>query len=408
MGCFSFLSGRIVNKSRKPGSDIDEVSGIHNVKLFTYKELRIATEDFSPANKIGEGGFGSVYKGQLKDRKFAAIKVLSAESRQGVKEFLTEIDVISKIKHENLVELFGCCVEGNQRILVYNYLENNSLEQNLIGGSSTLQFSWRTRREICNGIACGLAFLHEEVRPHIIHRDIKASNILLDKDLMPKISDFGLAKLIPPNMTHVSTRVAGTIGYLAPEYAIRGQLTRKADIYSFGVLLMEIVSGRCNTNTRLPIDEQYLLERTWKLYERRELVGLVDTSLDGDFDAEEACRFLKIGLLCTQDSPKLRPSMSTVVKMLKGEKVVDDKITKPGLISDFMDLGVRGPHGTKPGAETTTSSYNASAGSGSDNQYNSTFSLATSAAATTTTTFISNLSSETSAANTKNFSIRTI
>ncbi|KAM1032194.1 hypothetical protein ACFX13_036660 [Malus domestica] len=409
MGCFSFLSGRIVNKSRKPGSDIDEeVSGIHNVKLFTYKELRIATDDFSPANKIGEGGFGSVYKGQLKDRKFAAIKVLSAESRQGVKEFLTEIDVISKIKHENLVELFGCCVEGNQRILVYNYLENNSLEQNLIGGSSTLQFSWRTRREICNGIACGLAFLHEEVRPHIIHRDIKASNILLDKDLMPKISDFGLAKLIPPNMTHVSTRVAGTIGYLAPEYAIRGQLTRKADIYSFGVLLMEIVSGRCNTNTRLPIDEQYLLERTWKLYERRELVGLVDTSLDGDFDAEEACRFLKIGLLCTQDSPKLRPSMSTVVKMLKGEKVVDDKITKPGLISDFMDLGVRGPHGTKPGAETTTSSYNASAGSGSDNQYNSTFSLATSAAATTTTTFISNLSSETSAANTKNFSIRTI
>ncbi|XP_068320818.1 cold-responsive protein kinase 1-like isoform X1 [Pyrus communis] len=409
MGCFSFLCGRIVNKSRKPSSDIDEeVSGIHNVKLFTYKELRIATEDFSPANKIGEGGFGSVYKGQLKDRKFAAIKVLSAESRQGVKEFLTEIDVISKIKHENLVELYGCCVEGNQRILVYNYLENNSLAQNLIGGSSNLQFSWRTRREICIGIACGLAFLHEEVRPHIIHRDIKASNILLNKDLMPKISDFGLAKLIPPNMTHVSTRVAGTIGYLAPEYAIRGQLTRKADIYSFGVLLMEIVSGRCNTNTRLPIGEQYLLERTWKLYEQRELVGLVDTSLDGDFDAEEACRFLKIGLLCTQDTPKLRPSMSNVVKMLKGEKVVDDKITKPGLISDFMDLRVRGPHDTKPSAETTTSSYNASAGSGSDNQYNSTFSLASSAAATTTTTFILNLSSETSAANTKNFSFRTI
>ncbi|KAB2636811.1 serine/threonine-protein kinase [Pyrus ussuriensis x Pyrus communis] len=409
MGCFSFLSGRIVNKSRKPGSDIDEeVSGIHNVKLFTYKELRIATEDFSPANKIGEGGFGSVYKGQLKDRKFAAIKVLSAESRQGVKEFLTEIDVISKIKHENLVELYGCCVEGNQRILVYNYLENNSLAQNLIGGSSNLQFSWRTRREICIGIACGLAFLHEEVRPHIIHRDIKASNILLNEDLMPKISDFGLAKLIPPNMTHVSTRVAGTIGYLAPEYAIRGQLTRKADIYSFGVLLMEIVSGRCNTNTRLPIGEQYLLERTWKLYEQRELDGLVDTSLGGDFDAEEACRFLKIGLLCTQDTPKLRPSMSNVVKMLKGEKVVDDRITKPGLISDFMDLRVRGPHDTKPSAETTTSSYNASAGSGSDNQYNSTFSLASSAAATTTTTFILNLSSETSAANTKNFSFRTI
>ncbi|KAM1539472.1 hypothetical protein ACFX10_004258 [Malus domestica] len=409
MSCFSFLSGARVNKSRKPSSDIDEeVSGIHDVKLFTYKELIIATEDFSPANKVGEGGFGSVYKGRLKDGKFAAIKVLSAESRQGVKEFLTEIDVISKIEHENLVKLYGCCVEGNQRILVYNYLENNSLAQNLIGGSSSnLHFSWQTRRQICIGIACGLAFLHEEVHPHIIHRDIKASNILLDKDLMPKISDFGLAKLIPPNMTHVSTRVAGTIGYLAPEYAIRGQLTRKADIYSFGVLIVEIVSGRSNTNNRLPIDEQYLIERTWQLYERKELVGLVDTSLDGDFDAEEACRFLKIGLLCTQDAAKLRPSMSTVVKMLKSKKVVNDgKITKPGLITDFMDLKVREPRDTKPSAQTTTSSYNASSGTGSDNKDNSTFSLATSAAATTT--FISNLSSETSADNTSNFSFHRI
>ncbi|KAG2679744.1 hypothetical protein I3760_11G065000 [Carya illinoinensis] len=202
--------------------------------------------------------------GRLKDGKIAAIKVLSAESKQGVKEFLTEINVISEIEHENLVKLYGCCVEENHRILVYNYLENNSLAQTLIvsgGSQSNMYFKWRTRTKICIGIARGLAFLHEEVRPHIIHRDIKASNILLDKDLTPKISDFGLAKLIPPNMTHVSTRVAGTIGYLAPEYAIKGQLTRKADIYSFGVLLLEIVSGRCNTNTRLPFEEQYLLER---------------------------------------------------------------------------------------------------------------------------------------------------
>ncbi|PQM41006.1 putative serine/threonine-protein kinase [Prunus yedoensis var. nudiflora] len=367
---------------------LKQLSGIPDVKQYTYKEMKIATEDFSPANKIGEGGFGSVYKGQLKDGKMAAIKVLSAESKQGVKEFLTEIDVISKIEHENLVKLYGCCVEENQRILVYNYLENNSLAQTLIGGGhSNIQFNWRTRREICIGIACGLAFLHEEVRPHIIHRDIKASNILLDRDLMPKISDFGLAKLIPPNMTHVSTRVAGTIGYLAPEYAIRGQLTRKADIYSFGVLLVEIVSGRCNTKSRLPIDEQYLLERTWQLYERRELVGL-------------------IGLLCTQDTPKLRPSMSSVVKMLRGEKAVDDnKITKPGLISDFMDLKVRPLQNTKPGSTmTTASTYNAS--SGSDSQDNSTLSLETSAAATST--FISTMSSETSAANTTSFTFRTV
>ncbi|KAF5477397.1 hypothetical protein F2P56_004040 [Juglans regia] len=368
----------------------DDVSGIHNVRLYTYKELRAATADFSQTNKIGEGGFGSVYKGRLKDGKIAAIKVLSAESRQGVKEFLTEINVISDIEHENLVKLYGCCVEENHRILVYNYLENNSLAQTLIGGSqSNIYFNWRTRTKICIGIARGLAFLHEEVRPHIIHRDIKASNILLDKDLTPKISDFGLAKLIPPNMTHVSTRVAGTIGYLAPEYAIKGQLTRKADIYSFGVLLMEIVSGRCNTNTRLPIEEQYLLERMWELYEQRVLVGLVDPAMNGDFDAEEACKFLKIGLLCTQDAPKLRPSMSTVVKMLTSEVDVDDiKITKPGLITDFMDLKVRGAQKSKLDMKDKPDMKNKSytISSGSDNLDSSTLSSATTTAATLTFT----------------------
>jgi serine/threonine protein kinase len=269
-----------------------------------------------------------------------AIKVLSVESRQGVREFLTEITVISDIEHDNLVKLYGCCVEGNHRILVYGYLENNSLAQTLLGsGFSTIKFTWNVRTQICIGVAKGLLFLHEEVVPYIVHRDIKASNILLDKDLIPKISDFGLAKLFPSNVTHISTRVAGTLGYLAPEYAIRGQLTRKADIYSFGILLLEIVSGRCNQNNRLPIQDQYLLERAWKLYEKDELVSLVDTSLEGDFDIEEACRYLKIGLLCTQDVPKLRPSMSNIVKMLIGELDFDDeKISKPGLISELMDF----------------------------------------------------------------------
>ncbi|KAE8712981.1 putative LRR receptor-like serine/threonine-protein kinase [Hibiscus syriacus] len=322
-----------------------------------------------------------VHNGRLKNGKIAAIKVLSAESRQGAKEFVTEIKVISEIQHENLVKLYGCCVEDNHRILVYNYLENNSLCQTLLGsGHSNIQFNWKTRSKICIGIARGLAFLHEEVKPYIVHRDIKASNILLDRDLTPKISDFGLAKLIPANMTHVSTRVAGTIGYLAPEYAIRGQLTRKADIYGFGVLLIEIVTGRCNTNTRLPVGEQYLLERTWELYERRELIALVDASLNGDFDAEEACRYLKIGLLCTQDTPKLRPSMSSVVKMLTGEKDLNEKkITKPGLISDFIDLKVRSSDKTK--SEPNNTSYNAFSSSDKDN---STMSPGTSASATMT------------------------
>lgn len=357
MTCFAFLFRRRIDSSNNQTIEVDEELEIHNVKFYTYKELRIATEDFSPANKIGEGGFGSVYKGRLKNGKIAAIKVLSAESRQGVREFVTEIKVISEIEHENLVKLYGCCVEDNHRILVYNYLENNSLALTLLGGNrSNIQFNWKTRSKICIGVARGLAYLHEEVRPYIVHRDIKASNILLDSDLSPKISDFGLAKLIPANLTHVSTRVAGTIGYLAPEYAIRGQLTRKADIYGFGVLLIEIVSGRCNTNTQLPVGEQYVLERTWDLFERRELVVLVDQSLNGDFDAEEACRFLKIGLLCTQDAPKLRPTMSSVVKMLTGEKNVDEKkITKPGLISDFMDLKVRNSEDAKAEPKYTSS-----------------------------------------------------
>ncbi|XP_043700648.1 cold-responsive protein kinase 1-like isoform X2 [Telopea speciosissima] len=372
MTCFSFLSRKKESSSARATVEFDEeVSGIQNVTQYTYRELKNATGDFSQANKIGEGGFGCVYKGRLRDGKVVAVKVLSAESRQGVREFLTELKMISDIEHENLVKLYGCCVEGIHRILVYGYLENNSLAQTFLGSHSSIHFDWKTRYKICIGIARGLAFLHEEVRPRIVHRDIKASNILLDKDLNPKISDFGLAKLIPVNMTHVSTRVAGTIGYLAPEYAIRGQLTRKADIYSFGVLLLEIVSGRCNTNTRLPVEEQYLLERTWVLHERGELVELVDTSLNGIFDAEEACRILKIGLLCTQDAPKLRPSMSTVVEMLTGEVNVEGMtIMKPGLISDFMDLKVRGPQKEKTDAKIRSDTVS----SGSDKVDNSSFS----------------------------------
>ncbi|XP_019432374.1 PREDICTED: putative serine/threonine-protein kinase isoform X2 [Lupinus angustifolius] len=384
MTCFPLLFGKKVSSVAKRDPDIyQELPGLKNVRIFTYKELRNACDNFSSSNKIGEGGFGSVYKGLLKDGKVAAIKVLSAESRQGVREFLTEINVISEIEHEYLVKLYGCCVEGDQRILVYNYLENNSIAQTLLGGYSDIQFSWRTRTTICIGVARGLAFLHEEVRPHIVHRDIKASNILLDKDLKPKISDFGLARLIPSHLTHVSTRVAGTIGYLAPEYAIRGQLTRKADIYSFGVLLVEIVSGRCNTNARLPTGDQYILEKAWELYEQEELIRLVDISLNGFFDAEEACRILKIALLCTQDNPKLRPSMSSVVKMLNKEIDISEiKITKPGLISDIKDLKVAEQKSNND--MKTSSSYSASS-SASESQGN-TMSFAASSAVNTTFT----------------------
>ncbi|CAH1429430.1 unnamed protein product [Lactuca virosa] len=271
-----------------------ELLDVENMRLYTYKDLQIATGDFKPENKIGQGGFGSVYKGLLKDGKIVAINVLSAESRQGLREFLTEITIISDIQHENLVKLHGYCVEKDHRILVYGYLKNSSLDQTLLGGNHcSIKFTWEIRRKICIGVAKGLTYLHEEVQPHVIHRDIKASNILLNEDFTPKISDFGLAKLFPSHLTHISTCIAGTLGYLAPEYAIRGQLTRKADIYSFGILLLEIVSGKPNQNKQLPVEEQYLLERVWELYREGELKRLVDTSMeddDEDYDKDEACR----------------------------------------------------------------------------------------------------------------------
>ncbi|XP_021773788.1 cold-responsive protein kinase 1-like isoform X1 [Chenopodium quinoa] len=337
MTCFLFICGNGARSVDEPTVDIVGVSGVENIKFYTYKELQHATGNFSQVNKIGEGGFGLVYKGRLKDGTLIAVKVLSPESRQGLREFVTELTVLATIEHENLVGILGCCTEGNNRILVSRYLENNSLSQSLLGQNpGGIDFNWRIRRNICIGIARGLAFLHEEVHPRIVHRDIKASNILLEKDLSAKITDFGLAKLIPANMTHVSTRVAGTLGYLAPEYALRGQLTRKADIYSFGVLLLEIVCGRCNRNRRLPPGDQHLLQRAWRMFEKETLVELIDEAFRGDLDIEEASRFLKIALLCTQGVPKLRPMMSTVVRMLQGKVEIDEmSITKPGLLSEF-------------------------------------------------------------------------
>ncbi|WOH05891.1 hypothetical protein DCAR_0625314 [Daucus carota subsp. sativus] len=338
MPCFSACFGKQTASPLEQAIDIEEeVSSIQNIKIYPYKELQIATSYFSAANKIGEGGFGSVYKGKLKDGTLVAIKVLSAESRQGVREFLTELVIISDIEHENLVKIYGCCVEGVHRILVYGYLENNSLAQTLLGdGHCAIEFSWKKRKEICIGIARGLAYLHEDIQPHIVHRDIKASNILLDENLTAKISDFGLAKLIPAHLTHISTQVAGTLGYLAPEYAIRGQLTRKADVYSLGMLLLEIVCGRRNRDSRLPPKEKFLLELAWELYQEQDIVGLVDASLNGKFSLNEASRYIKIAFLCTQAAPRSRPLMSDVVNMLKGDIDVSEmEISKPGLLSEL-------------------------------------------------------------------------
>ncbi|KAK9907104.1 hypothetical protein M0R45_002416 [Rubus argutus] len=219
----------IVQRRKSPNNDYDEeLLGIDIGPLtFSFSELKTATNDFSPNNKLGEGGFGPVFKGTLNDGRVIAVKQLSAASHQGKNQFVTEIATISAVQHHNLVTLYGFCIEGVKRLLVYEYLENKSLDQALFG-KRNLNLDWSTRFDICLGVAKGLTYLHEESRLRIVHRDVKASNILLDSNLIPKISDFGLAKLFDDQKTHISTRVAGTIGYLAPEYAMRGHLTEKS------------------------------------------------------------------------------------------------------------------------------------------------------------------------------------
>ncbi|KAG6767146.1 hypothetical protein POTOM_028325 [Populus tomentosa] len=261
---FSVLFAR--RRERKSNIDYEEFLGIDaRPYTFSFGELKTATEDFSSANKLGEGGFGPVYKGKLNDGRVIAVKQLSVASHQGKAQFIAEIATISAVQHRNLVKLYGCCIEGANRLLVYEYLENKSLDQAVFGEQS-LNLDWPTRYDICLGVARGLAYLHEESRIRIVHRDVKASNILLDFNLIPKISDFGLAKLYDDKKTHISTRVAGTIGYLAPEYAMRGHLTEKADVFAFGVVALEIISGRPNSDTSLETEKIYLLE--WVCYIR--------------------------------------------------------------------------------------------------------------------------------------------
>ncbi|XP_022848313.1 probable LRR receptor-like serine/threonine-protein kinase At1g56140 isoform X1 [Olea europaea var. sylvestris] len=301
---------------------------------FTYVELRVATDDFSSSNKLGEGGFGPVYKGTLEDGRMVAVKQLSVASHQGKSQFVAEIATISAVQHRNLVKLYGCCIEGDKRLLVYEYLENRSLDQALFGGNGNLCLDWPTRFDICLGVARGLAYLHEESRLRIVHRDVKASNILLDSELNPKISDFGLAKLYDDKKTHISTRVAGTIGYLAPEYAMRGHLTEKADVFGFGVVALEIVSGRANSDSRLEEDRIYLLEWAWHLHESNRGMELVDTNLSA-FDEDEVKRVIGVALLCYQTSPTRRPSMSRVVAMLCGDAEVPTVTSRPVYLTDW-------------------------------------------------------------------------
>ncbi|XP_048226239.1 putative serine/threonine-protein kinase isoform X2 [Ricinus communis] len=322
--CFSFCSS--FPNSRPAISTISTGEQKHgNLQIFSSRELEIATHDFSSSNKVGEGAFGSVYMGQLKNGSIVAVKVLSVEleSMRGEREFISELAALSDIRHENLVKLQGCCVDGANRYLVYDYMENNSLTQTLLGKEQNrMKFSWEARRNISFGVARGLAYIHEEVKPHILHRDIKASNILLDKDFTPKVADFGLSRILRDNTSHVSTRVAGTF---------------------FGVLLLEIISGRSAVDFDLELGEHFLVQKAWEAYNENKLLQIIDPILIMNFleeeEEEDALRFLIVGLLCVQEIAKLRPQMSTCVKMMVNEiDIKDIQICQPGCVSNLMGV----------------------------------------------------------------------
>ncbi|XP_010325990.1 putative serine/threonine-protein kinase isoform X1 [Solanum lycopersicum] len=350
ISCFSSSADNFEGSQIPYGGQISQ-----NFTVYSYSELKAATHGFRASNKIGEGGFGSVYKGRLQDGTFMAVKVLSVEleSMRGEREFVSEIAALSDIKHENLVNLRGCCVDGAHRLLVYDYMENNSLSLTLLAGGeqNRSKFTWTLRKGVSIGIAKGLSYLHEEVSPHVVHRDIKTSNILLDENFTPKIADFGLARLFTENMSHISTRVAGTLGYLSPEYAISGHLTRKSDVYSFGVVLLEIVSGSPVVAFDITRGEHFLVNKAWEMYNADQLLELVDPVLDRELlNDDEALRFLKVGLLCVQENASLRPKMSMVIKMLSrdGAIIVDEmKITQPGIVADLMDVKIGRKHSSQ-------------------------------------------------------------
>lgn len=295
---------------------------------FKYEVLEKATNYFSNANKLGQGGSGSVYKGILADGKLVAVKRLIFSTRQWVDHFFNEVNLISDINHKNLVKLLGCSITGPESLLVYEYMPNHSLQDTLFNTNNTRKLSWKERYNIIVGTAEGLVYLHEGSKLRIIHRDIKLSNILLDENFMAKIADFGLARLFPENKSHITTAIAGTLGYMAPEYVVQGKLTEKADVYSFGVLVLEVVCGRRNNSFSQGLS---IIQMVWNHYTAGTLCEAVDPTLAGSFEQEEARRVLQTGLVCIQASPELRPSMSAAVELLTTNREIPQPTPPPFL-----------------------------------------------------------------------------
>lgn len=275
-----------------------------------------------------------MFKGTLPDGKVVAVKRLFFNTRQWVDQFFNEVNLISEVHHKNLVKLLGCSITGPESLLVYEYVPNKSLQEHIFGRHNSRPLSWEERYNVIVGTAQGLAYLHEESTLRIIHRDIKLSNVLLDDNFVAKIADFGLARLFPEDKTHVSTVIAGTLGYMAPEYVVCGKLTEKADVYSFGVLVIEVVCGRRSNS--FSEDSYSILQMVWNNYGTGILRDEVDSALDGRFLADQASRVLQIGLLCTQASAELRPVMSMVVKMLTENYDIPQPTQPPFLSSSSL------------------------------------------------------------------------
>ncbi|XP_052289567.1 G-type lectin S-receptor-like serine/threonine-protein kinase At4g27290 isoform X8 [Citrus sinensis] len=328
----------IVEKTEN-NRETDQVQNMDlELPLFELATIANATNNFSINNKLGEGGFGPVYKGTLVDGQEIAVKRLSKISEQGLKELKNEVILFSKLQHRNLVKLLGCCIQGEEKLLIYEFMPNKSLNSFIFDQERCKILDWSKRFHIICGTARGLLYLHQDSRLRIIHRDLKASNVLLDQDMNPKISDFGLARAFGGDETEGNTnRVIGTYGYMAPEYASDGQFSVKSDVFSFGILLLEIISGKKNRGFYHSDNKLNLIGHAWKLWNEGMPSQLIDPCVQDSFNLAEVIRCIHIGLLCVQQHPKDRPSMPSVILMLGSETVLPQP-KQPGYLADWKSI----------------------------------------------------------------------
>ncbi|KAM3251780.1 G-type lectin S-receptor-like serine/threonine-protein kinase [Capsicum annuum] len=307
--------------------------------LIEFEVIATATNNFNVENKLGEGGFGPVFKGKLRGGPEIAVKRLSNRTGQGIEEFKNEILLISKLQHRNLVRLLGCCIEGEELLIIYEYMPNRSLDKFLFDASQKELLDWPKRFNIIQGVARGLLYLHRDSCLNIIHRDLKVSNILLDEEMNPKISDFGLARTFQKQQQLVHThRVAGTYGYMSPEYALRGVFSEKSDVFSFGVLLLEIISGKKNSSFHYVEENLNLLNYAWKLWSEQRGSDFMDETLINSFSPEEITRCLHVGLLCVQEHPRDRPTMADIILMLNSEMKCSSPTQPTFKFETYLDL----------------------------------------------------------------------